>query len=491
MLKSLYARLSLTLTGVLLTVGLLFVIITIVSTRSHLEVVAQELNRDLAENLINDHQLIRGGQLDEAALKQTFHHYMSINPSIEIYLVDETGGLLAYSAEPGKVKRQRVDLLPVKRFLANDYESPLLGDDPRDRIGHKIFSAAMLPLPDGARGYLYVILRSEAFDSIDELVQQSLFLRISGWSIVVSLSFGLIVGMLLFRLLTRRLQRLGDMLEEFRESGFDAPLASQRVLSNDNEVDRLEIAFECMAARIAEQIQQLKEKDRSRRDMVAQVSHDLRTPLSALHGYLETLRMKENQLSAGARSEYLAIALQQSERLRRLVDDLFQLAKLEAQDVRPAIEPVSIADLIQDVVQKYRLMAERNGIKLILGKESTVPFVLADVALIERVLENLIDNAIEHTPPQGEIVVSARLAGRDVDVEIRDTGEGIERRDLPLIFDRFFRGAAADKQKPHAGLGLAIARRILDLHNGRFEVHSQVSVGTAVLFSLPVWRADR
>jgi signal transduction histidine kinase len=246
-----------------------------------------------------------------------------------------------------------------------------------------------------------------------------------------------------------------------------------------------------MAQRITDQIQALTEKDSLRRELVVQVSHDLRTPLASLHGYLETLRMKESSLQSAERVEYLDIALRHSTRMRRLVEDLFELAKLDAKDIRPSIEPVALGELAQDVVQQYRLVAQRKGIHLALEGARELPFVSADIGLIERVLENLIDNAIEHTPSRGGISVSTRVQGHSVTLQVSDTGSGIPSEDLPRIFDRFFQAGGGSGDGQHAGLGLAIAKRILELHDSSIHVISKLGAGTTFSFSLPVWGANR
>jgi hypothetical protein len=214
-IRSRYARLALTLTGLLLLVGILFAVLTLVATRHSLVEVQQALNRDLASNLVADRSLIREGRLDRDALAQTFHDYMVINPSIEIYLLDMHGRILAYSADPGQVKRNRVTLTPIHRFLAGETSFPLLGDDPRSHDRRKTFSVTPIPVADDPEGYLYVILRGEAFRDLDALIQRSWFL---GGAAAVSLLLGLLLGLVLFRLLARRIQRLGDAMDRFRES---------------------------------------------------------------------------------------------------------------------------------------------------------------------------------------------------------------------------------------------------------------------------------
>lgn len=490
--RTLYAKLSLALAGLLAVVGILFAVVTLYATRHYLQELNQRFNRELAQNLVADRNLVQQGRLDHKALEETFHEYMVINPSIEIYLLDPDGAILSYSADPGKVKRHHVSLDPIRRFLGGDPGLPLLGDDPRSHDRRKAFSVTPVPSAEAPEGYLYVILRGEGLDSVDELLQQSFFLRLSGWAVTISLVLGLLLGLLLFRLLTRRIERLGQTMDSFRKSDFTtlvqydgAPLEpAAESLDDGDEIDRLGVTFTAMARRITDQIQALKAKDSLRRELVAQVSHDLRTPLAALHGYLETLRMKEGRLHSTERTEYLDIALRHSERLRRLVENLFELAKLDARDVRPAMEPVALGELAQDVVQKYQLAAQERGVRLTLEGATELPFVQADIGLIERVLENLIDNAIAHTPAAGTIRVSTRVQGHTVGVQVSDTGSGIAPDDLPRVFDRFFQAPGDRRDGPHAGLGLAIAKRILELHESRIQVTSHLGSGTTFSFAL-------
>jgi len=488
--RTLYARLALALAGLLLVVGILSAAFTLFATQRYLEEVNQRFNRDLAEHLVADRNLVKQGRIDRKALKETFEHYMVINPSIEIYLLDPAGTILAYSADPAKVKRRRVALEPIRRFLTGERELPLLGDDPRSHDRRKPFSVTPVPSPAALEGYLYVILRGEAFDSVDALIQQSYFLRLAGWAVGASLTVGLVLGLLSFRLLTRRIERLGRRMAAFRERDFGSPLPQDapRLRREADEIDRLEQTFLGMAERIGEQFQALTDKDRLRRELVAQVSHDLRTPLASLHGYLETLRLKEGRLSHRERDEYLEIALRHSLRLRALVEDLFELAKLDAKEVRPFIEPVALGELAQDVVQKLQLSARQRGVHLALEGGRELPLVQADVALIERVLENLIDNALRYTPRCGEVRVSVDAEQARVAVRVSDTGPGIAEADRARVFDRFYQ-APGKRGGQHMGLGLAIAKRILELHGSRIEVRSVLGAGASFSFALPLWSA--
>ena len=202
-------------------------------------------------------------------------------------------------------------------------------------------------------------------------------------------------------------------------------------------------------------------------------------------GYLETLQIKEKSLTAEERSEYLGIALRQSGRLTLLVEDLFELAKLEAKEKLPHMESFSVAELIQDVLLKFSLKARNKGVRLGMKAAESIPFVYAEIGLIERVLENLLENALDHTPRDGSVSVNIRLGDR-VTVSVTDSGCGISDSDIVHVFKPFYQSNKAHRDTHHAGLGLAISKRILELHNGNIEVCSQVGQGSTFSFDLPI-----
>ncbi|MEJ2423003.1 MAG: HAMP domain-containing sensor histidine kinase [Candidatus Thiodiazotropha sp.] len=486
MLRSLYARLSLALIGLFLVTGLFYALITQATTDRFLLEITQQFNKNLAQRIVTDRNLVLDGEINEQALKQTFDTYMHINPSLEIYLLDKQGKLLAYSADPGKVKRSHVDMQPIEAFLRGD-GFPLLGDDPRSLERQKAFSVTRIPIGDHAQGYLYVVLRGEEYDNAKQAVQESYALRYSASAVALSLGFGLLTGLLLFHWLTRRLQRLSKTMTSFQQSGFTRhePL-SERFRAEGDEVDRLGAAFEEMARTIADQWGQLKDQDRLRRELVAQVSHDLRTPLAALHGYLETLQMKRGELNEARERDYLKIALDQSTRLKSMVEDLFELAQLEARETQPVCEPMSLAELVQDVIQKFQLRAQQAGITLDWQIPRNPPFVKADFAMIERVLDNLISNALDHTENSGRVWLA--IDGQDgiVSVTVSDDGQGIESDELAHLFDPFYRIRKPGKERGHAGLGLAIARRMVELQGGTIRAENNSHGGARFVFTLPL-----
>ncbi len=220
-----------------------------------------------------------------------------------------------------------------------------------------------------------------------------------------------------------------------------------------------------------------------RKELVANVSHDLRTPLASIHGYIETLLMKKDSLDEERFDKYLRTTLRSTEKLRNLVDELFELSKLESRERKLQAESMSVADLIHDVMNNYKISAGEKNIDLLADVSPDLPQVHADIALIDRVLQNLIGNSIKFCNEGDKICVSAKKEGSKIRICVEDTGEGISKDELPYVFDRFHRGGT---KKIGSGLGLAIVKGVLDLHHSEYDVNSTEGKGTAISFTLPI-----
>jgi hypothetical protein len=312
-------------------------------------------------------------------------------------------------------------------------------------------------------------------------------IELSSYVMVASVAFALLAALCVFQLLTRRLKGLADAVETIAQGDFTAPLRVPGADPQGDEIDRLSAHVEAMSDRIAEQLAELERAAQRRRELLANVSHDLRTPLTSMQGYLELLLMRHGSLAATEERNYLETAVRQSERLARLIGDLFELTSLEGQDARPRPEDFSLAELAQDVAQKFALDARKRQVELHAcgGEVDAAMRVRADVGMVERVLENLLDNALRHTPAGGAVTIELGRVTHRARLAVRDTGSGIAAEKLSGIFERY---DGADRSAPgsHGGLGLAIARRIVHLHGGELSVQSRVGSGTCFTFDLPL-----
>lgn len=468
--------------------GVFHLAVTIVSTRTHLQAVDQSLNRHLAANIVGEDWLEAEQGTAQNALDHVFHRLMEVNPSIEIYLLDPRGRILDFSATPGKVKRRSVALQPIERFLANGKDLPVLGDDPRDLQGQKVFSAAPVERGGRLQGYVYAVLRGEQYDSVAAMMQNSLVLRLGLGFALGGVALTLVAGFLAFRLLTRRLCALSGHLAGVSELNPDsiADLRRWRQSWFPDEIDHLARVLKEMSERIQVQIGQLTSVDEARREFIADLSHDLQTPLASLRGHLETLQMKQETLSQSEKAQYLELSLGSCRRLARLIKELFELATLQTFDSLPHSERFSLGELLQDVSLKFRTVAQDKGIDFVTRLSAAPLSVDGNIGLIERLLENLLDNAIKFTPPGGRVRVSLISESGKACVTVSDTGPGIPLEEQAQIFERHYR-VKGPSTETHggAGLGLSIAQRIVELHGGTITVVSRPGQGAAFAFCLP------
>lgn len=508
MLRTLHGKLSLVLLGLLCLLGVGCIFFTCYITRDYNEETNQNLNRTLATNLaqhLEDQNLLTEKLITDPKTKQRawaeISRLMVLNPEIDIYVLDERGKILGYSPKPGKVISKSVSLQPIQKFLSREMHLPIRGDDPCNPDRSKVFSVASLPLPVGStpnvektnalRGYMYIILGGDEHEMSAATLASSYILRLSLWTILGLLLATFLAAALLFAFLTRRLRRLARAMENFQQHLPNGE-HSEKPLENGaarDEIERLENSFLQLSSRISAQVEKLERADTHRREAVSNVSHDLRTPLAALQAYLETLLMKEGRLQPEEQRGYLQSALSHSERLGKLITSLFELAKLDSQEMQPTLENFSLAELVQDVVQQSHLPAEQKGVRFETHCSGDLPFVRGDIGLVERLLENLIENALRHTPSGGTVTLALQRMADKIVVQVRDDGEGISKEDLPHIFERSYRaknGPDETTESDNAGLGLAIAKRIAELHGSSLQVESALGKGAMFFFGLPL-----
>jgi signal transduction histidine kinase len=483
--RSFYAKLSASFLVLLLLVGLLFAYINYHSSMQVVREAEQVLNRDLATNMARELEPNIKDSLQVTQIKQAIHFMMVHNPKIEIYLLDPDGKILAFFADPPqKVQAESVDLSALQQYLKQNKKQYILGPDPRHPDVQKPFSAARVEV-NGESGYLYIILGGEEYDTALSMVRNSYILQTSLTALGGALMVTALLGLGVFFVLTRRLSSMADVVDEFEQGNLQ-----QRIpVKSEDEIGQLAHSFNSMADSMAAYIDKIQNNDRMRRELVANISHDLRSPLASIQGYLETILMKGEELDPKKRRDYLDIILKNTTDLSKLIEDLFALSKLEAKQVEPQLEPVAISELCQDVVMKFQPEAEQKVINMMANMDRGVPFVKADIALIERALSNLLRNAISYTSDHGKVNVKTEQSGDRIRVSIMDTGIGIAPDDLPHIFDRFYRGnGKQNRPKGSSGLGLAIAQKIVQLHGSEIEVQSEPNVGTVFSFELPVYR---
>ena len=313
------------------------------------------------------------------------------------------------------------------------------------------------------------------FVSVHDFLLLGLLLIFAG---VLSVSF----GYLLAASITQSLW----LLQEGARKIAGGDLSARVKLTEADELAEVAAAFNTMAGELQRSFARQKQLEQSRRDLVAAVSHDLRTPLTSIRAMLEALA--DGVVSEPATVERYYVTMRaQIQNLSGLINDLFELSQLETEQVKLRLELVNLNDLLSDVLETMQAQARAKQVTLEGAFSTDLPLVQVEPAKIQRVLYNLTQNAIQHTPAGGSIALATQLTPGGVQIDVTDTGEGIAAEDLPRVFDQFFRGEKSrSRATGGAGLGLAIAKRIVEAHHGRIWVESQLGQGAQFSLLLPV-----
>ena len=466
----------------LVILGAVYIGIASQVSRQYFNEINQQLYGDVASHLADATRPIKNGRPDTSVTHDIIHSIMVINPSVEVYLLDTTGKIIDYVV-PGKtVKAERVNLARVRQFIHAKGKGYLTGDNPRTPGEESIFSAAPIYENGQLAGYVYAVLASEKERQILAMSNANLFFSLGSKIFIATLLIAFIIGILTFFLITDSIRRIAGVVSRFKSGDHSARIDGD-IKGN---LGMLTSSFNEMADAIVENINKITETDKLRQELIANVSHDLRTPLSILQGYVETLVIKKGSLTEAEEDRYLQIIMDSSKNLSNLVEQLFQYSKLEANQIQPQKEAFLLDELASDMLVKYELLAREKGIDLQLKNPGHLPPVFADLALTERVLQNLLDNALKFTPAGGQISIQLHNKNTGIEVTVADTGIGISKEDQVYIFDRHKQIADLVYAKKGMGLGLAIVKKILELHKVKIHVKSTLGAGAAFWFELPV-----
>ncbi|UOY07666.1 HAMP domain-containing histidine kinase [Muricauda sp. SCSIO 64092] len=486
----LITKLILSSIGILLLAGIGYMLSTLYYSNKYFSETNQRLHAHLAQDLIDEKFVEQSpidslGKVNKALFGDLMHDMMAVNRAIEVYLLDVEGNV-QYSvvldhSDPNSIP-EKVSLEPIHRFIASNGEDYILGDDPRDPENKKVFSAAKFN-KGGKEGYIYIVLAGEKYLATQNTLFGSYALKVGLGASFLTLFFAAVLGVLSIWYLTKNLREINYAAQRFQQGDLGYRIAEH----HKTDLTGLAQTYNNMAETILTDMDKIKSLEKLRRDLIANISHDLRTPLAIIQGYIETLQMKESELTPVEREDYLNKINSSGERLSKLITQLFEYSKLEANQVEPQKEPFLISELANDIHRDYQMLANKKNIALKLNMEEHVPLVFADISLVERAIQNLMDNALKFTPENGEVIIEIKLVKKNVEIAIKDSGPGITKENQQLVFERY-RQTKTGKEKEGAGLGLAIVRKIIELHDASIKVFSRPNEGTTFSFSLPVYQ---
>lgn len=484
-------KLGFTFLVIILLMGATYILLTVHFSKMLFQETSQKLNSNLANHLIEEKFQTGSPFLEDGSINKPFfgdlmHDMMSVNRSIEVYLLNQQGNIL-YSvvldhSNPNETKKQ-VDLKPIKQFLDSKGEEFILGDDPRNPESQKIFSAASFE-KDGHKGYIYIVLAGQYYSEINQTLQTGYYNKMGLGGLGLTMVFVAILGWLSLIYLTKNLREIIAKVNRFQEGDLQSRISNPE----KSDLSSLALTFNGMAETIQKNMEEIQSVDILRRELIANISHDLRTPLAIMQGYIETIQMKKDDLNNEEAQKYVSTIQNSIQQLTHLVSQLFEYSKLEAQQIKPEKEVFPITDLIHDMYAKYNILTKKKNIELTIGIQEQTPLVFADISMVERAIQNLLDNAIKFTPQNGNIKLSVKHDDQNVSIQVVDNGIGIPKDDQAIIFDRFQQTETGQKWRG-SGLGLAIVKKIIDLHDGSIQVISRPNEGSIFEFYLPKYQA--
>ncbi len=489
--RSITTRLTIAFVVLLLGFGVFIAGLSRNIVAQHQDETLQRLSYGLARHIVEHWPVVTAANPDDSdaqARQALLSMLMVVNPGVQAYVLDADGHVRAYIGPPGMVQVDQVDLVPVRRFLAGA-PLPLRNTDPMGGSVRRLFSVAMFPqriVDTRPPGYLYIVLDGAARDLVSAQIGDQSAWRGGAIAASVGMAVVMLLGLVTFRYMTLPLRRLARRMSEYDVLGPHAVRHAVPGPTSGDEVRAIDLALGQMTARIEDQTTRERRQVDSHREVMASLAHDLRTPLTALHGHLEALS-GTMLTQPESRIRVLETALAQSDKVRRLSQQLFEFATLEACEEVPHRERFRLDELVNDAVQKFSVVDGPNVVELGGTPPGPLEFT-GDLQLIERALTNLIDNALRHGLSETPVQVSVRRVGARVEILVEDDGPGLPEE----LHTRLERGASL-RDPPIkrvtggiGGLGLAIAQRIAQLHGGGLSPLPIGGRGTRLCMALPL-----
>ena len=422
---AIFRRIYVVVVLLIAVLGLLFVGVTYLATTSFYAASTQLLNKDVAAHIAKFTSPYGRGGFDRQKADSVFYQAMVISPSAEVYFLDTTGRVIYFHGDTGEIRNWQVDMGAVRSYLESGGFHYINGSDPRDPGHRKVFSAASVEGGAGAEGgkgrlgYIYVIFGNQQYRSVTQMLVNS---RVTPAALEAALLI-VVVSLAITVFYIRRARRRFELIEN-----------TKRAVASEKE----------------------------RRDFMTNMAHDLRTPLAIARGYAETLQLKRGELGPGEEKEYGELVLGKIRQVEKMVEQVFELSKMEAASFELRREPFVFSEVVQEVVRGKGEVTCDNCMD--------GAWVEGDISMMERVLQNLIVNAVAYRRVGGRVVVS--LEARDRELVCRVSNEG-ERLTEEMV--AWFNGAEGVRPGKSA-IGLTIVKRVLGMHGFAYGVEVKVGI---------------
>ena len=460
--------------------GLLQLFFSVREWRALTDELEQQVHWEFASELVQQIQPLVRDTIDNEALERELYRIAVVYRKVDLFMLDVNGKILAYSLLDTELLSKAVDIGPIEQSLqVRQPELPLYGSNPADPKTRRVFSVAPLTVA-GKPGYLYVILGSNMYSALKRMTGQFALVRVMIEGILAASALASFIGLLIFWFISQHLRTLTAVVSAYREGDF-----SRRVpIESNDEIGALSQTVNAMAATIVERTDALRNNDIRRRELVAFLTHDLRGPLTSLRANAEHGIQNAGVLPEHAIRELFERIHEGILSEQQLIDDLFELTKLDAADLQLEQEAFSLEELTRDVLVQLQSAAVKAGIELQLLVPAELTPVIADPVLLQRVLFNLLYNAVRHCTAGTSVTITLIPEAGGVRVAISDTGSGISPEKLRALAT-MQEVDTTGKLSAERGLGLIIVGRILTLHGIGLTVESEAGKGTTFRFVVP------
>jgi signal transduction histidine kinase len=459
--NSLFRHISLLISGFLFLLASLFIIITYLSSLHYYQATTQRLNKDVASHIAKFTSPFRTGGLNRKIADSVFYDAMILSPSVEVYFLDTTGKVMYFHAPDSAIKVWHIPLVPIKRYIASKGLVYIKSPDPKAPGMEKIFSAAEVVSGEERLGYIYVILGGNDYQTVSRLLFGDHIITLALQAFGVIFIVSLLVSLLYLNRIKKDLAKVTGVLHAYRNGDYEARFKTDTY----KEFAPVAQSFNQMADLLTSHIHRLETSDLERKDFLANISHDLRTPLTVIKGYVETLQQEvaNSRPDPQRQTEITTLIYKRLERLEMMIMQLFELSKMEAVGFRLSREPFNLAELLEETVTDSQKAARRKNIHLYSEGSNEMAWINADIALFERMIQNLVDNAIRHTPENGRVHVRLeKQFDNHFLLTIGNTGTALSPELLRWINND---EAGTQHLSPaRRGLGLAIVKKIANLH---------------------------
>lgn len=463
----------------------LFMTIAYLAITHYHQATTQLVNKDVAAHIAEFTSPFDGGGINKQKADSVFKDAMVLSPSAEVYFLDTSGNVIAFHAPQTAIKLWKIPLPNIDKYIATQGKEYIKAPDPKHPAELKIFSAAEVFGDKAKLGYIYVIFGSESSENLMSMYLGSHIanLAIKAFAAIFIISVALSIFYL--TRIRRSFNRLIDVLQRFEGGDYSARFQ----INEQDELAPVTHAFNKMADLLSQNIHTLTSSETERKNLIAIISHDLRTPLAIARGYSETLLIKDDtdEITDKQRQEYLQLILLKIQQVEAMVQQLFELSKMEAAEFKPHKEPFVLSEIVQEIINTFHLTASEKNISLGCTQCQYHVWVNADISMIERVVQNLIDNALKSTPAGGSIQISIILDNQNLIFSIANTGSPLPEDLLQWINNVRKDSSLLNKRPAKLGLGLLIVQKILLLHNSGLEAYTHEGSRNIFVFPMPIY----